>query len=89
MPEPLGNNLSLQGEAEKKGGKRYVDNPITVVLTKVKPDCKKEGMNIGYFDGGQVFDIPVNVNVTKVRAKVTSEKNGKKFCQFIEPAYPV
>lgn len=89
LPEPLGNNLSLQGEAEKKGGKRYVDNPITVVLTKVKPDCKKEGMNIGYFDGGQVFDIPVNVNVTKVRAKVTSEKNGKKFCQFIEPAYPV
>ena len=55
----------------------------------MKPDCKKEWMNIGYFDGGQVFDIPVNVNVTKVRAKVTSEKNGKKFCQFIEPAYPV
>lgn len=86
LPEPLERDLSLKGEGEKESDERRKKNLFTVVLTELKPDRKKGGMNVGYFDGGIVFDIPANVNVKEkeVRVRVTNSKNGKRFCQFVE-----
>lgn len=46
-------------------------------MTGTKPDQKNPKMKVGCFDGGIVFNIPVNITATKIRVTVTKEKDGK------------